>query len=105
MNQHRLPSKQPGYLVTVGYDGPLQSYFGIVARDLPDDDLDDNLVLWIGGKPREVLRPEDLRAPLAAYADIPPAMIAQLKADRADAPKPTQLQRQMIRVFGEGRGR
>ena len=104
MTQHRLIPKLPGHTCVVGWDVPLQTYFAIVSRDT-DDDEEDNLVLWVGGKPQECRSPSDLIAPLKPYADLTPTMAAQLKADRAAAPKPTQLQRQMIRVFGEGRGR
>ncbi len=52
-------------------------------------------MLWLGGRHREVLCPEDMLGLLAPYADLTATHIEQLRADRAgDADRgPTALQR------------
>ncbi|MEJ7715974.1 MAG: hypothetical protein WKF40_09875 [Thermoleophilaceae bacterium] len=70
------------------------TFFAQVVDESADDE-DDPVVLWLGGRHREVLRPEDLVAPLAPYADLTAAHLDQLRADRAAAADrgPTDLQR------------
>lgn len=72
----------------------LPDYFAQVEDEAAGED-DDPVVLWLGGRHREVLCPEDLAAPLAPYADLTAEHIEQLRADRAgDADHgPTALQR------------
>lgn len=94
MSRHEIPAKHPGFTVAVGWDNPLTTFFAQVVDESADDG-DDPVVLWLGGSNREVLRPEDLVAPLAPYADLTAAHLDQLRADRAaDADRgPTDLQR------------
>ena len=94
MSRHDIPAKRPGLAVVVGRDNPMSTFFAQVEDEAAGED-DDPVVLWLGGRHREVLRPEDLAAPLAPYADLSAAHIEQLRSDRAgDADRgPTALQR------------
>lgn len=87
---------QPGLVVIVGWDNPMATFF---AQVLPADDVidDEDLVLWLGTRPGEITRPEDLVEPLAPYAHLPPAVMEQLKADRLEDVDrgPTPLQRSL----------
>lgn len=94
MSRHELPAKRPGFIVVVGWDNPMMTYFAQVEDETAGED-DDPVVLWLGGSHREVLRPEDLVAQLAPYADVTTEHLDQLRTDRAgDADRgPTALQR------------
>ena len=97
-----IPSRQTGMTVTVGWDNPMMTFFGQVARIQDDDHPHDPLLLWVGGEPGEITRAEDLAAPLAPYAVLTEEHIDQLRADRAaDADRaPSPLQRAMAGRFG-----
>lgn len=99
MSRHEIPAKRPGFTVIVGWDNPMMTFFAQVEDEAAGED-DDPVVLWLGGHHREVLRPEDLAAPLAPYADLMATHIEQLRADRAgDADRgPTALQRLSARL-------
>jgi hypothetical protein len=81
MSRHSIPAR-PGFAVTIGWDLGMETYFAQVEDAHAGDDNDD-LVLWLGFRHREVLRPEDLVEPLAPYATLTAASLAQLRADRA----------------------
>ena len=90
--------RETGITVTVGWDNPLMTFFAQVARNQQDDDTRDPILLWLGGAPGEITRPEDLAAPLAPYAALTQEHIDQLRADRgADADRgPSPLQRSLL---------
>lgn len=94
MSRHEIPAKRPGLAVIVGWDNPMMTYFAQVEDEAAGKD-DNPVVLCLGGRHREVLRPEDLAMALAPYADLTAAHIEQLRADRAgDVDRgPTALQR------------
>ncbi len=95
MSRHVIPASIPDVTVVVGWDNPLSTFFAQVTRVQDDDDPRDPVLLWVGSVPSEVLRAEDMAAPLAPYAALSEAHLAQLRADRvADldrAPTPLQL--------------
>ena len=64
MSRHDIPAKRPGFTVVVGWDNPMSTFFAQVEDKTAGED-DDPVVLWLGGRHHEVLRPEDLVAPLA----------------------------------------
>jgi hypothetical protein len=94
MSRYDLPTRNPGLSAAVGWDNPLQSFFAQVLRPETADEDDDNMLLWIGAAPREVITVEDLARHLAPFADLAPEMAEQLRADRAaklgQAPTPVQ---------------
>ncbi len=95
-SRRTIPSHKPGLAVIVGWDNPMSTYFAQVTPTSEDVD-DEDLVLWIGTRPEEIGRLDDLVAPLAPFATLLPAMFEQLKADRlADIDRgPTPLQRNL----------
>jgi hypothetical protein len=90
-----IPAREPGLMVTFGFDRPLMTYYAQVVRDQPDDDERDPVVLWVGTTHREILRPEDLVERLAPYVAVTADHLATLRADRAAGADrgPTPLQR------------
>lgn len=102
MSRHDILPSVPGVTVAVGWDNPLQTFFAQVSRvasgnEGPEEESDP-VLLWVGGTPGEITRPEDLAAPLAPYATLTPVHIAQLHADQAAcANRPsTPFQREML---------
>lgn len=93
--------------VACGWDNPLQTYFCTVLREPPLSEEDaDSVVLWLGLDLREVQTPEEMAAPLAAYADLDAPTIRLLRADRGRSLDrgPTALQRRSLAFFRDGAG-
>lgn len=102
MSRHQIPATLPGVTVVVGWDNPMSTFFAQVTRIQDDDDERDPVAFWIGGAQGDVPTAEALADWLAPYADIPAAMIAQLRADRAASADrgPTKLQRALLGRLG-----
>lgn len=83
MSRYDIPTRDPGLTAAVGWDNPLQTYFLQVSRPAPSDDDADNMLLWVGAEPREVITVEDLARHLAPYAELPMDVADQLRRDRA----------------------
>lgn len=98
--RHALPHA-PGVEVVVGWDPPLATFFAQVIRQGPaaaaDDEEDDDVLLWVGTAPGDIAEPEGLRGPLAPWAELDDATVAALRADRAAAVQPSDLQRIVLR--------
>lgn len=76
MSRHDI-SLPAGRTLTVGWDPPLQTFFGIVIA--PDED---GPRLWVGSDPQAPLRGVDqLAAALGGYADYITADVAFRLAD------------------------
>lgn len=101
MSQHPLPPLQPGLVITVGWDNPMQTFFAQVLRETDDDDADPT-VLWCGSTTHEINDPEGMRKSLAPYAVLTDDMIGQLHADRTRhaGQGPTALQISTLAVTG-----
>jgi len=80
VSRHELAARHtyPGAKVTVGWDGPLQTYFAIVR--LIDDD--DEPFLWIGTSWGEIEHPEFVIAAVDKYASVTMDTYSALCADR-----------------------
>ena len=102
MSRHEISAKQPGTTVFVGWDRPLMTFFAQVFR--ADRDDDEGPELWIGGFYEECTIPEELRAPLAPFADLTDGDLSRLRDDRAaDADRaPTDLQRMLRGLITRG---
>ncbi len=83
MSRYDLESKTAGIKIAVGWDRPLNTYFGIVTED-KDDDYGDSVIVWVGTNNGEIQRPEDLQPALSAYAKIPADILTRLRIDRAE---------------------
>lgn len=94
MSRYNIPTRDPGLSAAVGWDNPLQSFFAQVLRPETAAADDDNVLLWVGTAPREVVTVEDLARHLAPFADLAPQIAEHLRADRAaklgQAPTPVQ---------------
>lgn len=66
--------------IVVGWDPPLQTYYGQV---MPLGDIsDDDLLLWVGRSPGELLTVPALDAALGAWATIDAELWNELERDR-----------------------
>jgi hypothetical protein len=70
MSRYHVEAKDPSkYSATVGWDSPLQTFFGQVMRK--DRDRDWDMALWVGTNPREIGSIAELQEKLKPYAEIP----------------------------------
>jgi hypothetical protein len=97
MSRYRIPAHEERYQVFVGWDDPLETLWAQVFDTTTDDD-DAGCVLWEGLGFQAFQTVEALHALLQPYATIPPAIITQLRHDRAHAVPRTPLQEQMLRL-------
>jgi hypothetical protein len=77
----RHESETEDYLVIVGWDDGLQTYFGQVWRFPEGDDTDDPPELWVGTSWEEVPTPGVLNGELTNYATIPEDLMDELAKD------------------------
>ena len=97
MSRHDVPARAPDLTVVVGWDGPLQTFFAQVDRQIPGTE-ESKTVLWIGTRQREIADAAQLAAPLAPFAELTDCLLRQLRADEATSPPPTPLQLMMGRL-------
>ena len=97
MSRHDVPGRAADLTVVVGWDGPLQSYFAQVHRQVPRT-KQSKMVLWVGTSQREIADAAQLAAPLAPFAELTDCLLRRLRADEAASPPPTLLQLTMGRL-------
>jgi hypothetical protein len=99
MSRHTIASFSARFIVTVGWDRPLNSYFAQV-EDVEAAEGDDQMVVWVGASFSEVSTPDALQVDICRYATLPEAMLATLRADRAATldKGDSQLQRDVRRI-------
>lgn len=85
MSRYRLTPHASRYEVIVGWDPPLETFFGQVFVPAAAED-DDACVLWVGGALRALPTVALLQACLRGYATIPEEVVAQLHHDAATTP-------------------
>ena len=105
MSRYDIPTRDPSLSAVVGWDNPLQSYFAQVLRLETADDDEDNVLLWVGAAPREVVTVEDLARHLAPFAALAPQIAEQLRADRAAklGQAPTAVQQALLSIVRRAR--
>jgi hypothetical protein len=105
MSRYEIPIRDSGLSAVVGWDNPLQSFFAQVLKPEITDEDEDNVLLWVGTEPREVITVEDLARHLAPFGDLAPQMAEQLRADRAAklGQAPTALQQASLAVVRRAR--
>lgn len=81
MSRHSIDLPDGGEL-TVGWDPPLDTFFGMVA-DEPDCD-DDEVRLWVGTSRSELPTVEHLFHALGAYTQYVKQLADDLERERAD---------------------
>jgi len=128
MSRHTIEAKEPGrYEIIVGYDPPLDSFFGqVIDREVrarlereheergraygealskgiePEADVDetadeDHFTLWAGTTVGEVPTVEALAEALTPYAVLTPEMKETLRHDREHEAHPPTAYQRMIR--------
>ncbi|HSH60406.1 MAG TPA: hypothetical protein VK988_12370 [Acidimicrobiales bacterium] len=70
----------------VGWDAPLETFFGQVFDTRNRDDEHGGLAVWMGAAPREVPTAAALAERLSLWVDIDAELIAALEADRTAEP-------------------
>jgi hypothetical protein len=84
MSRHNIPAFDKRYEIVVGWDWPMRTYFAQVHDNETIDD-ENGVPVWIGTSFDEILTPEELAEPLAAYGALTDHVIAILHADRGVA--------------------
>lgn len=90
MSRYLIPSKNPRYEVTVGFDDPLETFFAMVA-DLGEQD--DVYPLWVGTSLREVTSIETLEKTIEPYGNLPGTVKSRLLYDFENRVEPSPLQK------------
>jgi hypothetical protein len=85
--------------VTVGWDPPLQTFFGQVMRPPTSADEDDVIVAWVGTHRQEIPTVAQLCMHLSPYTDIPVATQARLAQDQVESLPPTALQARLVHLL------
>jgi hypothetical protein len=99
MSRYLVSAHDATLVVTVGWDPPLQTFFGQVMHPAASAEQDDTCVLWVGTQPQEIPTVAQLWPHLHPYADIPLPLHARLTRDQASSPPPTALQVRMWHVL------
>ena len=100
MSRYILPAHDATLVVAVGWDNPLQTFFGQVTRPTSADE-DNASVAWVGTESEEITTVADLCTHLHPYTDIPPALRAQLTRDQARRLPPSALQARMVALLAQ----
>lgn len=80
---HEIPARGLAHRVTVGWDNALMTFFAQVTHVRAADDSRDAVLLRLGDTACRHRTPESLAPALAAYAALTPAILHQLRRDRA----------------------
>ena len=102
MSRYAIAPQDPRYEVIVGWDPPMQTYFGQVFLLTIEED-DTACVLWVGLEVQALTAVAALQAALQAYATLPAAVVAQLEHDQASTPPPSALQVRLLQWLREAR--
>lgn len=80
MSRHRIDGLKPGHEVYVGWDDPLQSYFGqVYAPGVRDRE---GPIHWVGASPPWLREVSYLVTAMRPYAEVSTAIQRTLFADR-----------------------
>lgn len=92
MSRYQInPYQSDLYLIYVGYDQPMRTFFATVEDQTIAED-EDSLVLWLGTSYDEIIDPQQLGQLIAGYASIPESVLTQLKNDKRKPFSPSPLQ-------------
>lgn len=97
-SRRHIPGIRDDYEVVVGWDNPLMTFFARVEGRRGPSDRQGRELMWVGTNRSEILTVERLSEVLRPYATLSPAMLDELRRDRAkDADRgPTALQRMFV---------
>ncbi len=99
MSRYALPAHDPTLTVTVGWDPPLQTFFGQVIHPPTSADEDHVMVAWMGTRSQEIATVAHLCMHLSLYTDIPVATQARLAQDQRESLPPTALQARLVHLL------
>jgi hypothetical protein len=108
MSRYPVPAHDATMVITVGWDNPLQTFFGEVRRPATSADEDDACVAWVGTHPHAIATVAQLCTQLRPYADIPMITQGLLAQDQVESPPPTALQvrlRHLLDTVSQRQGR
>lgn len=90
MSQHHLTPKNPTAIsyVMVGWDRPLNGFFGQVLANEPGDDGEDNYLVNIGCW-EGITDPQVVLDAVAEYAEIPDELLDTLRGEALMSPYAT----------------
>jgi hypothetical protein len=97
MSRYILPPRTPGLVVIVGWDPPLETFFGQVLNRWAASE-EDQCLAWVGARARAIPTVEQLEALLSDYAHFTETWRARLRLDRETSPRPRRLPR-VMRMF------
>jgi hypothetical protein len=83
MSRHEFAGTDPKHRVVIGWDPPLQTYFGQVHNDAADDE-EDAIVHWVGAGIPNLPTVDDLALAMVPWCTITPEMRAALDEDRVN---------------------
>jgi len=96
MSRYKIDSDK--YLIYVGYDQPLRTFFATVeSLDLPEDE--NSLLLWVGTSYDEIKSVDGLQQSIADYGSLSSQILQNLEADSKQSFNPTPLQRSTENLF------
>jgi hypothetical protein len=96
-----LRASIPHVCVVVGWDNPLQTFFGQVLD--PDRPLTQpETVTWIGTRPAEIRTVEELVSAMEPYGTMPEAIVVQLRQEWSARTQATPLQEHMVAMLQRG---
>jgi len=98
MSRYPIPAQDLRDDVIVGWDDPLETFFGQVF-DTTAGENEEGCVYWEGADYRACQTVEALQAHLRPYATIPDPVVAQLRADQQHAVPHSPFQEQLLRLF------
>lgn len=102
MSRYRIEHTDPHLSVTVGWDTPMQTYFGMVVDDrIPEEE--DDCVLWVGQQLNELPTTGALYEAMLEWIQLDGPTLRQLAQDRDTSPPLTPLQRHMRAILRQGR--
>jgi hypothetical protein len=104
MSRYIIPASATRYHVVVGWDAPLATFFGEVwDPTVPDEDDETACVLWAGTVLGALPTVDALQTCLAAWAQIPPEIIAQLQQDCVNTRSRSPLQERLLQMLSPSR--
>ena len=101
MSCYPVPAHDATLVVTVGWDPPLQTFFGQVKRRATAADEEDVCVAWMGTSPQAIATVAQLCATMRRYADISATTAMLLTRDQASSSPPTAFQMRMRHLLDE----
>ena len=100
MSRYYIPGKVERHDVTVGWDAPMNTYFGQV---IDKNDETDTPKHWVGTRHGEIQSVDRLQKSMEPYAAIPEPTRKNLAADRVNSPQPSRFQQETGKWFSQAK--